>query len=311
MKNESQLDFVTDNQDEEHESILVKYIAKILTAIAVIASIMGAVAASLYFYTFSGPFIAEHEKWGVFGDYIGGTLNPIFAFFGLIALLVTIVFQSRELRATKDELKRSVAATEHQTFENMFFQLLRLHQQIVDNVKAEGVVEANDPGGGSPRIIGHAAFSCFCEHLDKELDRYEEATSPCADLSSIEESWERFFSTNYPVLSHYFRNFYDILRCIDDADAVDMKDKDRYTRTLCAQLSAYELKLLFYHGLHPDNKRFLELAEKYALFEQVGEVPIGAPYLDIQDNHFQFYNERAYDTWEPPKPNYSDAPNGT
>lgn len=69
-------------------------------------------------------FSDSAENWGQFGDYIGGLLNPIFSFFSLIALLLTILVQTRqlkistrelklsrqELRLTRDELKKSAIA---------------------------------------------------------------------------------------------------------------------------------------------------------------------------------------------------------
>ena len=52
----------------------------------------------------------DPSRWGQFGDYVGGALNPIFSFFALIALLLTIVLQSEELSASRQELKHSVQA---------------------------------------------------------------------------------------------------------------------------------------------------------------------------------------------------------
>lgn len=48
--------------------------------------------------------------WGVFGDYLGGTLNSAFSFFSFLALLYTIFLQQKELALTRDELKASTKA---------------------------------------------------------------------------------------------------------------------------------------------------------------------------------------------------------
>lgn len=64
--------------------------------------------------------------WGQFGDFVGGTANPILSFLTLIALTLTIILQSRqlsissrelelsrnELELTRDELRRSAQAQE-------------------------------------------------------------------------------------------------------------------------------------------------------------------------------------------------------
>ena len=89
-------------------------------------------------------------KWGQLGDFLGGTLNPIFAFFAFLTLLYTVYLQSetlkvsrKELLATRDELEKSRIAQEKQSksfekqnnsiklqsFENTFFKLFELHNQ--------------------------------------------------------------------------------------------------------------------------------------------------------------------------------------
>ncbi|MGX1203792.1 hypothetical protein [Marinobacter sp. MBR-105] len=81
----------------------------------------GAVSAVFIFYfiNFDGGLSSDHTRWGTFGDFVGGILSPILSFSALIALLLTIVLQSRqleisknELEATRQELARSAAAQE-------------------------------------------------------------------------------------------------------------------------------------------------------------------------------------------------------
>lgn len=46
---------------------------------------------------------------GPFGDFVGGILNPILTFLMFIGVLVTILIQSKELKETRDEIKRQSA----------------------------------------------------------------------------------------------------------------------------------------------------------------------------------------------------------
>ena len=57
-------------------------------------------------------FSPTADGFGQFGDFVGGALNPIFGFLGLIALLVTVALQRKELQVARDELSK---ATEAQT----------------------------------------------------------------------------------------------------------------------------------------------------------------------------------------------------
>lgn len=77
-----------------------------------------------YYRAFAVKGESSQSSWGQFGDYVGGTLNPILSFLSLIALLLTVVLQIRqleiaheqlenskdELEATREELKKSSAA---------------------------------------------------------------------------------------------------------------------------------------------------------------------------------------------------------
>ena len=73
-----------------------------------------------YITFFGGKSISDDpEAWGQFGDFIGGTANPVLSFLTLIALALTIILQSRqlsissrELELTRDELRRSAKAQE-------------------------------------------------------------------------------------------------------------------------------------------------------------------------------------------------------
>ncbi|MBE5147672.1 hypothetical protein HJ042_05980 [Vibrio parahaemolyticus] len=56
------------------------------------------------------PISHDPEKWGPFGDFFGGVLNPILAFISFLALLYTIYMQQVELSLTRAELERSVSA---------------------------------------------------------------------------------------------------------------------------------------------------------------------------------------------------------
>ncbi|MEY4590486.1 MAG: hypothetical protein RL497_2562 [Pseudomonadota bacterium] len=47
------------------------------------------------------------DKFGPFGDFFGGMLNPILTFLTFMGLLVTIILQQKELRLTRTEIKAS------------------------------------------------------------------------------------------------------------------------------------------------------------------------------------------------------------
>ena len=63
----------------------------------------------LHFSVFSYPYILPEDisKWGSFGDFFGGVLNPLFGFGTVILLIFSIRLQLRELEYTRQELKNT------------------------------------------------------------------------------------------------------------------------------------------------------------------------------------------------------------
>jgi len=53
------------------------------------------------------PLVADAEAWGQFGDFIGGTVNPVIGFLTLVALVLTLTLQNRQLRLSSNELRLS------------------------------------------------------------------------------------------------------------------------------------------------------------------------------------------------------------
>ena len=98
----------------------------------------------IYLFKFNNGLSSSNADWGTFGDFMGGTLNPLFALFSLFAIIYSIKIQTEELElsreeleATREELTKSREAQEQQSesfkiqnksiklqsFENTFFQL--------------------------------------------------------------------------------------------------------------------------------------------------------------------------------------------
>ncbi len=130
-------------------------VVKLLYGIVCSAVVVVFAVFSFYFYKFGAYSLsADRGDWGTFGDYLGGTLNPILSFFGLIALLLTIVLQGKELELTRRELQRSAEAQERtqevldeqsntqikQQFEGTFFALLDQHNRLLSDISKSSVL---------------------------------------------------------------------------------------------------------------------------------------------------------------------------
>lgn len=105
-------------------------------------------------------FPSDRAELGQFGDYFGGTLNPIFGFASFTALLATIIYQAKELKLSRTELeltRKELAssatalanqnkAIELQSFEQTFFSWLNTYKDLLYSIKGK-VVSMNSIAG--------------------------------------------------------------------------------------------------------------------------------------------------------------------
>lgn len=103
-----------------------------------------------YYIIFGDDFFPKNRAdWGQFGDYFGGTINPLLGFASFIALLATIVYQAKGLKLSSEELKLSTEelrnsaqalsaqnkAIELQSFEQTFFSWLNTYRSILSSIE--------------------------------------------------------------------------------------------------------------------------------------------------------------------------------
>lgn len=215
---------------------------------------------------------------GEFGDFFGGVLNPILTFLMLIGLIITIVIQRVELRLSRNEFRRTADALQEQTqtskkqsFENTFFQMMKLYNEIMDSlsVKSEFVFNVNQEKEGKTLkgrdCIEHLYESWRHHHVKKIL----RGDHNCPLLEAIDIEYTEFYNEHGNLLGHYFRTIYNIVKLVDNSEITN-SDKKNYTNILRSQLSKYELGLLLYNCLsHYGKERFLPLVNRYDLLKHV------------------------------------------
>lgn len=84
-----------------------------------------------YRANFDGGLSEKREVWGQFGDFLGGTLNPILGFLTILILISTLKIQRMELKDAREAIKensRLISSQLHtarqQSLELTFFRLL-------------------------------------------------------------------------------------------------------------------------------------------------------------------------------------------
>lgn len=222
-------------------------------------------------------FILGGNNSGVFGDQFGA-INSLFsglAFAGLIYSILqqreTLIqqkysidmqrneleLQRKDLQLQTQEFQEQNKTLKIQRFENTFFNMLDLHQKIVEGLEYRYDSAFQQLFSSSDNFRGREVFKrLFAEisyHLHAEGQKvYEKCTS-------------------LRVLDHYFRLTYTILQYIDNCDVNFLSETEKYTyaKIFRSTLSTYELVFLFYNGISQNNPRLKLLLEKYCMLNNL------------------------------------------
>jgi len=231
------------------------------------------------------------------GSFYQGTVASLWSLGALFFIYVAFLGQKQALLLQQEKLEMSRLELEEQrkqadaqnesikrqNFETAFFQLLNLHNQNVAQMRYFIPI----PPGNI-----HEARKCFeIWHQQLRL-KYDTMIQQGAQVDKIMEvAYRDLYYEHRGELDHYFRTLYHVFKFVDDS--LPDKDKRRYTSLARAQLSAYELALLFYNGLiipvAEKEQKFNRLIVKFALLEQLDENLL----LDRQ--HKAEYSKGAYE----------------
>jgi len=264
-------------------------------------------------------FSVKHvDIMAMWGDFFGGTLNPLFTFLTFLGLIYTIILQRNELALSRRELeltRREVAKSstaldaqnesmKQQRFESTLFNMIGVLNQIIDQMD----LEESTGSSKSPRIRTNKGRDCFVIFTNNIRKYYngmrdgkyviwsgfdERIINDTHDEKRISDAYMFFYSKHTSELAHYFRVLYNIFKFIHESDY----SNPIYAKILRAQLSDQELVILYYNCLSEYDVKFKELAIEFQLFDNLNiEKLIREEHVDLMPieafgNNFHFQTE--------------------
>lgn len=231
---------------------------------------------------------------GVFGD-SWGSVNAIISAFAFAGVIVTLFLQNRDLKLQRKEMARQREEFEkenetlkQQRFENLFYNMLNLQQEIVAGLRYEYTEEeyvlvpsgvdappVQDKRKVNRVVTGRDVFRYTFERAEiylAERDQYNQRIVVngyrgflnAKGLSEYDETWIP------TIFDHYFRHLYKIIQFVDD-QGFSFSEAYQYVALLRGTLSRYELVWIYYNALNPVFHKFQELIEKYSLLKNMRE----------------------------------------
>ncbi len=237
--------------------------------------------------------ISESNDRGSFGDKFGA-VNALFSGLAFAGLIVTLLYQKEELKLqreelaqTREELKGQREEFEEQNktmkrqrFENTFFNMLSLQQEIVANLSFEyyvnpNICPPNVPAEqfyyNSPKglLHGREVFEGMYKRAIIDYSGRRYADGVCNILRSFGHlAYSNIKATTR--FDHCFRHLYRIYKYVDTSDLITEEERYDYACIIRSQLSDYELVMLFYNCLTTNGReKFKPLIEKYTIFNNL------------------------------------------
>lgn len=211
---------------------------------------------------------------GEFGD-VYGALNTLFSGLAFSGVIISIVIQSLELKATREELKdtrkemsaqseqfkQQTEAVKKQVFEGSFFNMINLHHANVKNIQNSTLFNFYKL---SDKLM-YMAYVNASNGNDMGREACEKNVRLICDM---------FMAEHYPVLGHFLRYTHQILKFIAYAD-LTYKEEVFYSNIFRSQLSSHELLFIYIVGIASQNSDdFKALIERYGLLQYISEIDL-------------------------------------
>ncbi|MBV4435379.1 hypothetical protein GTH52_06905 [Clostridium tyrobutyricum] len=190
-------------------------------------------------------------------------IGDIATWIGSIGTVGTLIYALKQLEITKEESQEQNKNVNIQRFENTLFNLLSFNNDIINSIIY------NDKKGREYFEIAYNQLKAFYKENKKN---YTHIKDYIQELNSIRNVYEKFYKLNQRYIGHYFRNLYHIIKFIDRNNIINQNDKEYYASLVRAQLSTYEMLLIFYNSMNKYSEgKFLLLIRKYDLLQQLDE----------------------------------------
>ncbi len=223
------------------------------------------------------------DAFAAFGNLASGSVGLFWSLAGIILFYGALRLQRVTLQEQRDEFIESTRILQFQKFDSTFFNLLNQHNEIVNAIT---VTSATAP----PRTVtGRECFATLYNYVWGYITRVGASQGGVPnrdlDLERTLDHYQDWWEREEPRAGHYFRNLYNLIKLIDRNDNMMYEEKKTYTNIVRAQLSSYELLLLFYNCLSSyGSEKFKPLVEKYHLLKTVpGDKLINERHRDAYD----------------------------
>ena len=234
------------------------------------------------------------EKFGQFGDFVGGVIGSLWSFAGILLFYLALTEQRDDFKTNQEALRLQVEALNQQIEE---FQLQRqelestrkIYEEQSQTLKIQQF-ESNfysflEVYSNIKTRFPECEENDFFNHLYNKLYlRFDPQSDFVHHHGILIKRYITLFNLNSGLLSHYFKSFYRIVKMVDTQPYLKDGEKSFYMKILRSQLTDYEQLLLFYNSCTMYGEKARPLILKYDLLKHIPSFkkPEYQYYQDIQ-----------------------------
>lgn len=106
-------------------------------AVLALGVILSAIASYIFWFSFKLglDFSKDPALWGTFGDYLGGTINPVLSFLSLILLIKSVTLQNEANKDLRNELKENEKTEQQKAATSLFFSMIQSQREMYQGFK--------------------------------------------------------------------------------------------------------------------------------------------------------------------------------
>jgi hypothetical protein len=222
--------------------------------------------------------------YGNYGSYLQGAVASPWLLASVFLLAGAYLYQENQLHLQRQALADQNAQFSKQNFESTFFHLLNMQNQITSQMKITQFVTTASGGRTSDIIRTIEGRDCFeqwfanlkadimkntsAPYLRQNLEREPKRVTSAELAPLVRAGYESFFKSHLANLGPYFNNLYHLIEFVRRSEMID---KQWCVNLAAAQLSSYELALLFYHGMSPYGQQLTPLIQEFSLLKNMDE----------------------------------------
>ncbi len=224
---------------------------RILIAALAVAAVLGAYTINFHLSDIS----PKAEVWGQFGDYIGGTLNPILSFISLLLIVRSLGLQNESNKAFRDELYQSRKSEDLKSFENKFFKMIEVQSAKFQRFKINSCDDVAEKSVYSAEAV--VAIEDEISRLRSNSSSDEEIATflkTCDEQDQIFGSVRTFYTCAKFIVDH-----------LSDSNGFSQKIRLDYMRTLInfTDFSLIRLNMMSIQFLDYEASRYLRACGEF------------------------------------------------